>query len=154
MRPALLLFLALPVLADTSLPSPAPGSNSEWQGRCVAALQRAKDEIARDDAGFVSGEIRTQDKLVRFDAKVADREHARFFAGKPAHYFVTVEEKQSKAPGELGGSVGTAKDGQASFGVSRWTKHRYAVIDVQIGEGKRVHRFGRVFKAAVDECLR
>jgi hypothetical protein len=151
MRRALLLLLALPVFADTSLPSPAPGN--DWRSRCITALESAKQEIVRDDPGFADAKIAPRDKLVRFDAHVPDREHARFFKGQPAHFFVTVEEKRSKAPGELGGKVGSASDGQASLGVSRWTRHRLAVIEAQMADGKRVHRFDRVFKTAIDSCL-
>jgi hypothetical protein len=159
MRAALLLTLAVSAFADNSVPSPAPAPS--WQARCGHALEQALSDVARELPGFYvcsdircNAEVHTSPAGVDFDALVADAEHARFYHGEPAHFFVHVRSEKHKEPGEIGGTVGNARDEQASAGYKRWTRERLAELDVQIAGGKKVFVFHKRFTRAVDECLR
>jgi hypothetical protein len=148
------LMLAAPALADTSLPSPpsesAPGP---WAERCRASLERAKQAMIAVEPAFASARIKVEGKGVLLDAYVADHEHMRFYP-KPAHYFVHVLERKSDAPGALGASVGSPGDNQASVGLTRWTRTRWADLDVQVVDGGKAFHFQRLFVPAADDCLR
>jgi hypothetical protein len=153
---ALGVLLSLPAFADNTLPAPPPAGADAWAPRCAERLKQAQDEAARGEPAFATGEITVEQKPpgVRFEAKVPDAEHARFYRGVPARFLVHVVQKRSKEPGELGGTVGSASDGQASLSSSRWTVRRLGSLEVQVASGRVVHLFGRVFKAAVDDCLK
>jgi hypothetical protein len=138
--------------ADSSIPSPPPGG--VWQERCRTALAEAQKAAGKEEAGFAAGKLEIIRNKVRFDVWIRDSEHARFYNGKPAHYFLEVLEKKSQASGELGADVMGPKDPQASAGLSKWTRERYANMDVQIAEYKKVEIFNRLFRPAMDACLR
>jgi hypothetical protein len=147
----ILLILVSLAHADTTIPSPPPGG--EWITQCSIALRFAQGAAGNEEPGFKSGEVKISKKKVRFDVYIADREHGRFFDGKPAHYFLEVIEKRSKAPGQLGADVMSPKDPQASAGLSKWTRERYADMDVQIAEYRKVEIFNRLFRPAMERCL-
>jgi hypothetical protein len=158
MRAGLLLIAACwstAVAADSSVPAPAPAPSGPWQDRCADRMRVALADLVREEPDFSTGTIQIESKPrgVRFEALVADREHARFYSGKPAHYLAHVIEKRAKEPGELGADIGSPNDPQASIGLTRWTREREATLDVQVAEGRKVRRFGRAFKAAIAECL-
>ena len=147
-----LLVLVAIAHADTTIPSPAPGAS--WIERCHDAIARAQTAAAKEEPGFAAGKLEILPKFIGFHVYLADREHARFFAGKPAHFFLEIREKKSKQPGQLGGDSMSPKDPQASAGLTKWTRDRYAGMDVQIAEYKKVEIFNRLFRPAMDECLR
>jgi len=138
--------------ADSSIPSPAPGGT--WQERCRSALAQAQAAAGKEEGGFAAGKLEIVKKKVRFDAWIRDSEHARFYNGKPAHYVLEVLEKKNQEPGQLGADVMGPHDPQASAGLSKWTRERYASMDVQIAEYKKVEIFNRLFRPAMDACLR
>jgi len=150
---ALALLIALPAAADSSLPAPEPGA--EWTGACAAALKAAQEEAAREAPGFAAGRITVEHQPdgVHFVARIADAEHQRFFSA-PAQFKLDVVQHRSKAPGTLGGDSGSAGEGQASLSLSRWTRRRLASMDVQIAEGAKVRLFSRLFRPAMEACLR
>ncbi len=147
-----LLILVSIAHADTSIPSPAPVGN--WLDQCRDAIALAQKEAAKEEPGFSTGRLEILKHKIRFDVFIRDGEHGRFFAGKPAHYLFEVMEKKSKQPGQLGADVMSPKDPQASAGLSKWTRERYANMDVQIAEYKKVEIFNRRFRPAMDQCLR
>lgn len=146
-----LLVLVALAHADTTIPSPAPAG--DWIDRCSIALRNAQAAAAEEEPAFKSGTVVLSKTKIRFDAYIRDREHGRFFAGKPAHYLLEVMMKKSKAPGELGADVMSPKDPQASAGLTKWTLDRWAKMDVQIAEYKKVALFNRLFRPAMDRCL-
>jgi hypothetical protein len=148
----ILLVLVAVAHADNSIPSPPPGGN--WIDRCASALRDAQTAAAVEEPGFKSGRIEITKKKIRFDVYIADREHGRFYNGQPAHYYLSVGEKKSKYSSELGADVMSPKDPQASAGLSKWTRERYADMDVQVAEYKKVEIFNRLFRPAMDQCLR
>jgi hypothetical protein len=151
----LVALCAAPALADSTLPD-APEAQGAWVNRCVERLKRAQADAAQKEPGFSSGEIMVEKKPpgVRFDAKLPDAEHARFYPKQPAHYTLRVVEKKSKQAGTLGGGVGKASDSQASFSLGQWTLTRSGTMDVQVAGGRAVHLFSQVFQAALEDCLR
>lgn len=152
-----LLVLALQgrAAADVSLPAPSPSPGGSWQSRCAEALRRAQAELVAEAPAFAVGQVSVDKKGgVHFEARVADREHARFYGGAPAHFFVSVVQERSKEPGQIGVDLGNPNDSQASLGITQWTTRRKGVLDVQIVEGKNAFRFGKWFKPALADCLR
>jgi hypothetical protein len=147
-----LLLLVSIAHADNTVPSPPPGG--DWLTRCGAAIARAQSEAASEEPGFSAGKLEIKKKKVRFDAYLHDSEHSRFYDGKPAHYYLEVVEKKSDEPGSLGADVMSPRDPQASAGLSKWTRERYADMNVQIAEYKKVEIFNRRFRPAMDQCLR
>jgi hypothetical protein len=151
---AVIAALAAPLGADSSVPPP-PGVAGAWTGRCAERLRAALRGLVQEEPDFASGRVTLDEKkrVVRFEALVPDREHARFYAGAPAHYWARIEEKRSEKPGELGADVGSPKDSQASVGAKVWSKERFAEYDVQIAEGRKAFRFSFWFSPAVRACL-
>jgi hypothetical protein len=152
---ALALDLQGRAAADVSLPAPSPSPGVTWQSLCAERLRRAQAELVAEEPAFAVGQVTVDKKgAVHFEARVADREHARFYGGAPAHFFVSVVQQRSKGPGQIGVDLGNPNDSQASIGITQWTTRRKGVLDVQIVEGKNAFRFAKWFKPALAECLR
>jgi len=152
---AMIAALAAPLGADSSVPPP-PNPAGAWPGRCAERLRAALRGLVLEEPDFGAGRVTIDDKrrVVRFEALVPDREHARFYAGAPAHYWARIEEKVSEKPGEIGADIGSPRDSQASLGSKIWTKERFAEYDVQIVEGRKAFRFSHWFRPAVLDCLK
>jgi hypothetical protein len=151
MRVFWLLLLAGLAHADSSIPNPPKAA---WQDRCAAQLRQAQRDLAHDFPEFSVGKITLEGRSVRWEANVPDAEHGRFYNGAPAHYWALIVEKPSEKPGEIGSTIGNARDSQASAGMKRWTTVRSGEIDVQIANGARVIRFYQLFDPTLTACLK
>jgi hypothetical protein len=122
----------------------------------MARLERARLALAREEPAFALGAVTWIKKRreVRFEAHVPDPEHARFYDGEPGRFIVSIVEKRSAEPGAIGADVGTARDPQASIGLTQWSTERAATIEATIVDGARAFRFSRFFKPAMADCLK
>lgn len=135
---------------------PPPPPLAEWQKSCGERLRVAQAELAQQEPGFAAaGEVvfGHAPASVALEMRVEDAEHTRFFR-TPAQFKVSVAEHVSAEPGELGGSVGTAEESQASLNVARWTTSRVGTMEVEIVTGRNAFAFQAAFAPAVDECLK
>jgi hypothetical protein len=141
--------------ADSSVPA-EPTRGGDWTTRCMARLERARLELAREEPAFASGTVTwiKKKREVRFEAQVRDPEHGRFYRNAFADFVVSIVEQRSAEPGAIGADIGTARDSQASIGLTQWSTERRGRIDANVVDGARAFRFSRFFKPALTDCLK